>query len=213
MPETWKERYDRAQHYIPYIKKLLGLICVEIADIDEDRKHNTDLLFDVGSGRVAVRVRRIEERLKYNRRNEVTFRFSLSSGVETEFSKLLYGWGDYFLYGWGEDTRKTLPSYVLIDLEKFRGWWANRATHYMFASDGQSRLPQGVSKFFNEETGEHFLAFCLDCMPRDVAKHRYTLLQDDPPNTNSHWLQYHDPLKGQTHGDARLVSRTRDPYA
>ena len=101
MQETWKERHERAQYYLPYCKKLLGLICVEIADIEEDRKHNTDLLFDVGSGRVAVRVRKIEERLAFNRRNEVTFRFSLPSRIETEFSKMLYGWGDYFLLRMG----------------------------------------------------------------------------------------------------------------
>jgi hypothetical protein len=198
MLETWKERHERAQQYIPYIKKLLGLICVEIADIEEDRKHNTDLLFDVGSGRVAVRVRRIEERLEYNRRNEVTFRFSLASGVETEFSKLLYGWGDYFLYGWGDETKKTVPSYALLDLEQFRGWWTNRATYYLFESNGQPSLPHGVSKFFNKESGEHFLAFCLDCMPQTVMKHRYTALRNDPPNKDKHWLTYHDALRKES---------------
>ena len=110
-----------------------------------------------------------------------------------------------FFYGWGDDTKKTLPSYVLIDLEAFRGWWTNIATHYMFGSHEQARLPRGVTKFYNKETGEHFLAFCLDCMPPDIMKHRYTVLQDDPPNSDMHWLTYHDPLREATY--VRPLSR------
>jgi hypothetical protein len=44
MLDTFQENHEWARQFIPHVKMLLGLNCLLIADIDEDRRHNTDLM-------------------------------------------------------------------------------------------------------------------------------------------------------------------------
>src|SRR5262245_8237565 len=119
---------------------LLGLNCIQIADIDEDRRHNTDLMFDVNRARYPGRLRRIQIRLLFNRRNEITFRFSRRSRIPTEFSKLMHGWGDKNLYAWVDDTNDTIPSYTLLDLHAMRGYVSDIVADRLFEVSGDSGL-------------------------------------------------------------------------
>jgi hypothetical protein len=174
---------------------LLGLTCIHIADIDEDRRHNTDLMFDVNRARYPVRVRRLRDRLPYNRRNEIPFRFSRRTHIHTEFAKLMAGWDDYCLYGWGDEHSQRVVAYTLLNLDIFRGWMSAIVIDRLFAVTGDSGLPLGVTLFHDHDSSASFLAFCLDCLPQEIIQHRISALPTDSPNIDSHWSTYHDPLR------------------
>jgi hypothetical protein len=182
MPESWQESHAWADRFTPHVKQLLGLACIQVAALDEDRQHNTDLMFEVGYLRFPVRIRRIEHRLAFNRRNEVTFRFQRRSGMQTEFAKLLCGWGDCFLYGWGDDVTGQIRAYTVLDLHQFRYW-------YTEAICQDARRPGQIQE--DRDGSASFIAFCLDCLPPVVIKRRVTLLSGDPPVTDLHWQTAH----------------------
>ena len=212
MGETYPESQAWSNQFITPIKMLLGLNCIQIADIDEDRRHNTDLMFDVNRARYPVRIRRIGERLFFNRRNEITFRFSRRSRVQTEFSKLMHGWGDFCLYGWGDDKALSVPAYTLLDLHAMRGYVSDIVADRLFASSGDSGLPLGWTLFDDRDGSAVFLAICLDCLPQHIIQHRITVLQNDPPPTDMHWRVHHDPLRESSsaprhHSPAPGISR------
>jgi hypothetical protein len=195
MVKAWEADHLWGQQFLGPIRMLLGLNCIQIADIEEDRKHNTDLMFDVHHARYPVRVRRITDRLEFNRRNEITLRFSRRSQVQTEFSKLMHGWGDCFMYCWGDERSQRVPSYTLLDLHALRGWLTDIVADRLFAATGASGLPLGVTLFDDKDGSATFLAFCLDCLPPHIIQHRLTALPDDPPIRDAHWRKCHDPLR------------------
>jgi hypothetical protein len=189
MSEHWQESHAWADQFSAHIKMLLGLICIQVAPLEEDQKHNTDLMFEVGAQRFPVRVRRLEQRLPFNRRNEITFRFARRSGVETEFAKMLCGWGDWFMYGWGNESTRRLDAYTVLDLHQFRFWYTETVCQ-------TGKRPGMVQQ--DRDGSASFLAFCLDCLPAQVIKSRRTLLLNDPPITDLHWRQSHDPHQQRT---------------
>lgn len=189
MDERWQEDQAFANKFIADCQQLLGLACIQVADMDEDRHHNTDLMFEVGYKRFPVRIRRGQQRLAFNRRNEVTFRYSRPSGVETELSKLLNGWGDCCLYGWGDEAQGRVVAYTLLDLHKMRGWLCQHAL-------ANHALPGRIQH--DRDGSSSFIAFCLDCMPADIILKRRTLLTNDPPNTDLHWQSIHAPVLWQS---------------
>ena len=184
MTEHWQESKAWSDRFIPHAQQLLGLTCIGVAAIDQDRKENTDLMFEVGWQRIAVRIRRLEQRLAFNRRNEITLRFDRRSGAETELAKLMNGWGDCFLYGWGDEASGQIRAYTLLDLHQLRGWLFQYLLTYQ-------RLPSPVMP--DRDGSASFLPLCLDCMPGEILRRRVTLLPSDPPITDLHWRQSHAP--------------------
>jgi hypothetical protein len=186
MATRWEHDQAWSNRFIPAVKMLLGLLCIEVAPPEEDRLHNTDLMFDVGLQRIAVRMRREALRLAYNRRNEITIRYGRQSGVTTELAKVLQGWGDLFLYAWGEDRSGRITAYTLIHLKELSTYLETHArTHGEYPGQIQH----------NADGSSSLLALCIDCMPGPVVKQRRTILDADPPNTDRHWRLYHDPLR------------------
>jgi hypothetical protein len=183
-PESWQESKAFSDLFLPACQQLLGLTCMQIADIDEDRRHNTDLMLKGKHRRYAVRVRRAEQRLEWNRRNEITFRLGLPSGMETELDKLMNGWGDVLLYAWGDEATRRLVSYSLVDLDVLRGWIFRETLRL-------GRLPGDVQR--DQDGSATFVAFCLDCLPPEVIMRRRTAIPGDPANTDRHWRRQHDP--------------------
>jgi hypothetical protein len=189
MTERWQEEKDWSDIFLHECMRILGPACLAEAPIDEDRKHNTDLMFDASRGRHAVRIRRVEQRLPYNRRNEITFRLSMPSGAETELEKLLEGWGDLLLYGWGDERARRIAAYTVVNLHKLRRWVVGYCLHY-------KRLPGMVQP--DRDGSAEFLALCLDCLPAEVLIERHTALPRDTPITgDQHWLAAHHPLSGR----------------
>lgn len=73
-----------------------------------------------GGKRVGCRVRRNKYLENYGR--EFTIRSNRNSGAETELSKILDGWGDYFYYGFSDPYNEHIAQWFVGDLGVFRGY-------------------------------------------------------------------------------------------
>jgi hypothetical protein len=187
--ETWQQSKEWADQFIPHVKMLLGWGCIQVAPLQADCQENTDLMFEVNKAvRFAVRIRRLGQRLEYNRRNEVTFRLRRTSESQTELSKLMHGWGDYFLYGWGNDATRRVEAYTILNLDALRGWLFDQVIAHQRLPGQQQRDRDGSASFY---------ALCLDCLPPSIVIHRRTALVDDPPIQDGHWLMYHATSRHQ----------------
>lgn len=117
-PSVWRDDKRWSDKFMPEIKKILGLHLIGEAPIEEDRQRNTDLIvLTMKAVRIGVRVRRANYLNGYC--DEFTIRAGRPSGMETELSKILRGWGDYFFYGFGNDDGELLR-WTLADLGEFR---------------------------------------------------------------------------------------------
>ena len=104
---------------ISQIKKLVGPHLLESAPLDVDREQATDLMvLRARDMRIAARVRRSGYADKYC--NQFTIRSRRDNGVETELSKIINGWGDWFFYGHA-DGLGVIWMWMIIDLNVFRG--------------------------------------------------------------------------------------------
>ena len=115
---AYSERKNWSDIFLPDIKMKLGLHLLETAPDVEDRERNTDLMVLTGKiGRIACRVRRRKFYELYG--DEFTIRNS--AGVhQTEYQKILAGWGDILFYGFCDPTETIVENYVIIDLNVFR---------------------------------------------------------------------------------------------
>jgi hypothetical protein len=186
--EHWQDSKAWADQFTPHVQELLGIRFFRPATRDQDLKENTDLLFESERGRFAIRIRRLQERLAFNRRNEVTLRLKRTSGQATELGKLMNGLGDYFLYGWGDERSQKVVAYSILNLAQLRGWLFEvlLETH---------KLPGQCQD--NHDGSSSFVAFCLDCMPPHLIVSRHTHLPGDPANTDPHWLKAHAAAQPQ----------------
>lgn len=120
----WQQDKAWSDRFIPSIKMILGLYLIGEANEKEDRDHNTDLIvLKINAVRVACRIRRVKYLDEYG--DQFTIRTSRpQSNMETELSKIIAGWGDYFFYGF-EDRSDGIPdvqNWHLADLNIFRRW-------------------------------------------------------------------------------------------
>ena len=116
---NWKEDKSWSDIFLPEIKSILGIYLIGEAPMEEDRDRNTDLIvLKMEAIRIACRIRRKDYLNAYG--NEFTIRCGRPSGMETELTKIIAGWGDYFFYGFGCEETKKLLSWTLADLKIFR---------------------------------------------------------------------------------------------
>lgn len=109
-------------------------------------KEATDLVvLQARDKRIACRVRRpgYDKKYKY----EFTIRYLRENGAETEYSKIINGFGNWLFYGHSNQTH-SLGDWYLIDLDVFRE-----------ARNGNDAHLVPTTK--NNYDGTHFLAF--DC--------------------------------------------------
>lgn len=100
------------------IKQIVGPFLLEPATFELDTKEATDLfILKARDMRIAARVRRpgYSEQYPY----EFTIRSRRDSGAETELSKIVNGWGDWFFYGHATKSN-FIDRWWLIDLHAFR---------------------------------------------------------------------------------------------
>jgi len=116
LDRKWSDRF------VPHIKKIVAEFLFAECD-EEDRIRNSDLIvLRLKSVRIACRVRRYKYLAKYG--SQFTIRSERTSGTETELSKLLQGWGDYFFYGFSDLEETGFARWFFADLEVFRRWYA-----------------------------------------------------------------------------------------
>jgi hypothetical protein len=152
----------------------------------DDMRRNTDfqLIYqaDPTMHRIAARVRRAEYFDKHF--HEITFRHSLPSGVETEWQKMLHGYGDYMIYGFAADNHgDRLRSWVVLNLHIFRQHVSEDHVNRWRPTRQHNRPDRG---------GEEFLAYpilnmtrcprCLGAVLDDVV------IGDDGRERSRAWL-------------------------
>lgn len=107
---------------LPRVKQIIGLHLITEAPFKEDARHNTDLIvLTLEAKRIAVRLRHAEYLARYG--DQFTIRVSRPSGIETELSKVISGWGNYLFYGFEHAGNPfDLAAWLLGDLNVFRLW-------------------------------------------------------------------------------------------
>jgi hypothetical protein len=145
---TWQSDKGWSDRFIPEIKRHCADVILNEAPLEEDQKHNTDLIvLKGGETRIACRIRR-HKYISY--KDDFTVRFARPNGTPTEFDKVISGWGDYFFYGFSDEEEKSLAHWWIMDLRVFRNW----LVWYLLSSGGN--LP-GVSRD-NFDGSSSFLA-------------------------------------------------------
>ena len=155
----WKADKRWSDIFIPEITKILGPYLIREPPIEEDQERNTDLIvLKMDSVRIACRVRKFEYLNRYP--NEFTIREGRPSGIKTELTKIIEGWGDYLFYGFSDEKEKQLAKWNIINLNIFRLWF-NR----MLVIDN-GKVP-GIGKK-NVDNSSSFRSFNITMMPEDL---------------------------------------------
>lgn len=150
MATGWQRDKLWSDKYMDEVKQILGLHLIKAASIEEDQQRNTDLIVLKMDGvRVGVRIRDNGYYKQYG--GQFTIRAGRPSGLKTELTKIIEGWGDYFFYGHANYGGRLL-AWGLGDLSAFRLWF-NRSLAKMDSGE----VP-GVSKE-NKDNSSDFLAF------------------------------------------------------
>jgi hypothetical protein len=156
MMKGWEKDKRWSDRFMPEIKRILGEHLLSEPPIEEDMERNTDLMvLRLDAIRIGCRIRMHRYLEMYG--NEITIREGRPSGIKTELTKIIEGWGDYFFYGFSDEKEERLSQWVLGDLSAFRVY-LNR-----FLVTNQGLLP-GTPKR-NRDESSWFRAFPYDRIP------------------------------------------------
>jgi len=165
--------------FLPEIKSILGLCLISEPPIEEDTDRNTDLMvLRLDAIRIGCRMRKNKYLGKCG--DEFTIRSGRPSGVKTELTKIIEGWGDYFFYGFADKNDLLIDAWVLCDLRVFRIEF-NRKLVKM----GKGDVP-GIS-INNKDNSSVFTVFKLNEFPPEfiVARKLPDSLQEPTPEQRS----------------------------
>lgn len=157
---SWE--YDKrfSDRYLDEIKSILGVYLIGEPPVEEDEQRNTDLIvLRMEAVRIGCRIRRHHYLHRYA--DEFTIRSGRPSGVKTEITKIIEGWGDYFFYGFENETGTGLARWTLADLNVFRIWHSRQ----LYQSGG---VMPGVAQA-NGDGSSAFRAFRWSQLPRDLV--------------------------------------------
>lgn len=165
----WKGGKDWSDKFLPEIKRILGEHLIAEPPIIEDMAHNTDLIvLNMSPVRIACRVRRYKYFRQYP--DDVTIRASLPNGGNTELTKIIEGWGDYFFYGFSDESERQLIAWKLCGLNAFRIWF-NRQLYF-----NKGNMP-GTGKN-NTDNSSSFRAFKATEIPGFVIAEKNIKIQE-----------------------------------
>lgn len=157
----WQRDKRWSDRFIPEIKRHLGEFLIGEPHPDEDALRNTDLtVLRLDTVRIGCRVRTNDAFMSWP--DEFTIRTSRPSGVDTELTKIIEGWGDYLFYAFCDPDERVLVRWTLVDLKRFRVWYMRELT----------RLEPGEYPGFkqrNRDGSSDFHAFNLNAMPSDLV--------------------------------------------
>lgn len=157
-----------SDQFLPHIKRILGEVLICEPPIEEDQERNTDLItLKMSSVRVGCRVRKAQYFERYS--DQFTIRAGRPSGAKTELTKIIEGWGDFFMYGFASQENASLQAWGIGDLKVFRIW-------FMRAIVKRKGLPPGLIKN-NNDNSSNFLAFKWHELPGEflVSQHNLPL--------------------------------------
>lgn len=156
----WKNDKRWSDRFLPEIKQILGLYLISEPPIEEDQERNTDLIvLKLEAVRIGCRIRKYKYYCNYP--NEFTIRAGRPSGIKTELTKIIEGWGEYLFYGFCNEEEASLVSWNIIDLKVFRLWFNKQ-----LLKSEKGKYP-GMSKK-NGDNSSWFIAFNIDKLPSDI---------------------------------------------
>lgn len=168
----WQADKKWSDRFLPEIKAILGTHLIGEPPIEEDAERNTDLMvLRMEAIRIGCRIRRHKFLAKYG--NEFTIRAGRTSGVKTELTKIIEGWGDYFFYGFADAERPNLVAWFLSDLRVFRVWF-NRTIL-------ETKKCPGLRQS-NSDNSSYFLAFAVSDLPQQFVVARMKGAEPDGPS-------------------------------
>lgn len=157
--KDWERDKKWSDIFIPEIKQILGLHLIGEPDASEDQERNTDLIvLKLDAVRIACRVRTPEYLELYDYANEFTIRSGRPSGVKTELTKVIEGWGDYMFYGFSNKAEDRLAKWSLLDLKSFRISFMRMAM--------AGKVPKQVP---NKDGSSHFIPFKIASFPDELV--------------------------------------------
>lgn len=117
----WQQRKQWADKFWPEIERVVRTVAGDIVDVQiasdhQDQKQATDYIVTVSSGDIACRVRNWEY---WRRFGDFTIRWSVPSGITTEWEKIKAGYGRWYLYAWVRPTDK-FGAWIFVDLDRLR---------------------------------------------------------------------------------------------
>lgn len=152
----WEDDKKWSDRFLPEIKRILGENLIGEPPVEEDMERNTDLIvLKMEPLRIGCRIRRFKYFEKY--KDEFTVRSGRPSGIKTELSKIIEGWGDFFFYGFSDEQEESLLSWNLCDLKVFRLWFNQQIV-------AAQKVP-GIPKN-NTDNSSNFLVFKFDELPQ-----------------------------------------------
>jgi len=153
---TWQNDKRWSDLFLPEIKQILGSYLIGEPPQEEDAERNTDLIvLRMEAVRIGCRVRKHEYLARYP--DEFTIREGRPSGIKTELTKIIEGWGDYFFYGFSNQTETELDAWMLGDLRVFRVWFMR------YLAKHQGQLPGAAQN--NHDQSSCFRAFSIRALP------------------------------------------------
>ena len=167
---NWKDDKRWSDRFLQQIKGILGVNLIGEPPAEEDAERNTDLMvLRMDAVRIGCRVRKHNYLSRYG--DEFTIRAGRPSGVKTELTKIIEGWGDYFFYGFSNEAESALAQWHLADMRVFRRQYAK-----LLAKSDAGVVP-GISKN-NVDGSSSFAAFRWRDFPPDfvVASSKYDCL-------------------------------------
>lgn len=157
--KPWQQDKGWSDRFLPEIKSILGQHLIGEPPAEEDAERNTDLMvLRMDAVRIGCRIRRNSYLARYS--DGFTIRAGRPSGVKTELTKIIEGWGDYFFYGFSNSSETGLAAWTLADLRVFRVW-LNR----QILKDG--RMPGDQKP--NKDGSSHFIGFRWADLPSEFV--------------------------------------------
>lgn len=158
----FRKDYDWQFAYLEAAKRIIGPLLLEPSPFELDAKEATDMLvLTARDMRIACRIRRARYANQYPW--EFTFRSRRDTGAETELSKVIKGFGDWFFYGFAaHDELPSLARWALINLHH---WRAHMINDGIARAVGQSNLIRQGQKPNGD--GTYFQWFDIRSFPAD----------------------------------------------
>lgn len=166
----WAAQFDDHNMLIAMKALRVGRVAPALDDMRLNTDYQLILRAEPTMHRIAARTRRADY---YGRHfHEITFRLARPSGVDTEWQKMLRGFGDYMIYGFAADNAgDRLRAWTVLNLAMFR----------QHVSEKHVNLWTPTRQ--HNQSGEDFIAFpilsivrCLRCAGAIVDNHGHPWL-------------------------------------
>jgi hypothetical protein len=152
----WQQDKQWSDRFLHQIKGILGQTLIGEPPAIEDQERNTDLMvLKMDAVRIGCRVRRFAQQRYVG---EFTIRSGRPSGIKTELTKIIEGWGNYLFYGFADEQDARVEKWLIGDLNAFRIWFVR-----MTYAAGARQIP-GTPKN-NTDGSSGFQVFKVSAIP------------------------------------------------